>query len=1008
MANPPKTIDLSGYSTPASGPPETIPLAPTGQEKVLQNTPDDTDVTGTLKNLATSIIKGLPHIPHPLNPVFYDDLNQLTAYLARRIHSATSGIPMERLAAQANLRARQRGESGDVPAPLGDRVVAPILERTGEYKPTSDLGRIGSTAVQGASAMGPMGPLKGLISRILMGGGTGAAGETATEYTGDPLYGIAASSMVPKAASSANKVIQPRIAPYLPGRAQSTADARLLANTRDPQAALAKLNQNQTIIPGSEPSTAEATMDPGHIIADKLAKTRSTQYQQGAHERVTQQNTARRAAIDQNADASADPVEVSNQFRKYVDDVDAEHQARVDDLQTKATQRSKGIEGADLDETGKKLRADLAATQDAHYRRLGEAYDAIDPDKKLNVLATPVTDKVQEIINRPNRDLDIHSPLAEDAINKAAGLKNVVPFERLRALDTALTKLMAQARRIADPGYNDIVSLKGAVKDAFANAVENQVKYEADLVARGEMRPEDTFASKLAQQRDAFYADKERAASATAAGQDGSFRPGAVPPKTGATARPGAQAGGEGLSPNLEPDTAQRLAAVNRQYGEFRSLYGAEPLAGSLKTTGFKDQFKIPDAQVAAKAFPSGDAGYNATSRWLEANPEGLADIKSIAVGRLREMMKGETLTPDVLNAWRTKYAPALKAIDEASPGFSDNFNTAASTGRALNRAMEDQKAAVAEAQKGVASQFLKLNDPSDIIQEVGKVLNGPKSGLKMGEMIDRMQGNDAAMAGLRKAAVDWMLGRSGASNAGVTLADENILSFDAIDKLMSKSPDALRKLFGDEGFDYLQNVTRDMRRSQQVLSAQATPGSDTASKLFGKMLDEFEHHTTGGGGTVGEALNLAAAGEIMTGEPISALKIKMGQALWEKAQGFLDARRAAGNAEITRMMLEGLEKPEVAKVMLERAIDAQGKPNLAAFTKLYQLLGMTQQAEEGERRGRASGGSVSKIDYAAKAAQLVRMADKAKKAHAGETKSLLKYPDQLIAGALRLANQEV
>jgi hypothetical protein len=105
--------------------------------------------------------------------------------------------------------------------------------------------------------------------------------------------------------------------------------------------------------------------------------------------------------------------------------------------------------------------------------------------------------------------------------------------------------------------------------------------------------------------------------------------------------------------------------------------------------------------------------------------------------------------------------------------------------------------------------------------------------------------------------------------------------------------------------------------------------------------------------------------------------------------------------------MLEGLDKPEVAKLMLERAIDAKGQPNLAAFVKLAGLLGVTQQAEEGERKGRASGGKVG-IDYAAKAGQLLRMTEKHKKAHGKSTEGLLKYPDELISGALRLANQDV
>jgi hypothetical protein len=152
--------------------------------------------------------------------------------------------------------------------------------------------------------------------------------------------------------------------------------------------------------------------------------------------------------------------------------------------------------------------------------------------------------------------------------------------------------------------------------------------------------------------------------------------------------------------------------------------------------------------------------------------------------------------------------------------------------------------------------------------------------------------------------------------------------------------------------------------------------------------------------------MNLVAVGEAFAGEPMAAIKIKALQKVLEKAQGMLAHRRGEGLQEVTRLFMEGLDKPEVAKAMLERAMTPDGKPNPAAFAKLTSLLGMAQQAQEGERHGRATGGRISKIDHEAKATELLRIAEKAKKAHGQSTKSLLKYPDELISGALRLANQ--
>jgi hypothetical protein len=813
----PDFIPLAAGTKAPGGLPDFIP-AEKPDARPLANQPDETGVSGTLKNIGTSIIKGLPHVPSPANPVFASDLGELASYVMARGKAALTGKPIDQvLAEHADLMKKvQASKPSWLPSlspPSGEDVTKPILDKTGEYTPTTALGRAGSSAVQVATGMGP-GKLAGLGKRLLVGGLSGGVGETATEYTGDPLAGIVAGGAVPSAVAKAGSVAAKTARPYMPSQNQSRADELMLKNTRNPERAIADLAfQPKEIVPGSKASTAEVTMDPGHIIADKMAKAQSTEYQQTAKSRETAQNTARRGVVESLADPNADPVEVANAFRQHLSDVETDHAKTVADLDAKAKARSAGVTGMAAEDVGKSLREEVTAKDNWFKTYFKKAYDAIDPDGKLNVLAHPVVDKAIEILNRPNRDLEPESKLSQSALEKARGLDHVVSFDRLRTLDASLTKMMAEARRTSDPGYHDIVQLKGAVKDAFANAVENQVKYEADQVARGALHPEDTFAHKLRQQVESYYADKAQSAAATGTGEDGAVRSGGVSGASGTGGGPGTAGGGEGLPrPNLEPDTAQRLAAVNKEYGEYRSLYGAEPLAGALKTTGFKDQFKVPDAAVAAKAFPAGDGGYQATSRWLEGtgkSSQSLADVKAIAIARLRDMMKGDTVTPEALNAWRAKYAPALRAIDEASPGFTDSFNNAASTTRALNRALVDQKLAVADAQKGVAAKFLGLQDASDVTAMVGKALNAPNSGQQIGQLVDRVGKNPVALAGLKKAATDWLLGK--ASNAGVTQADEHVLSAPRLGNFVRDNPDAIRKLWGEDGLRYLKTVAGDM-----------------------------------------------------------------------------------------------------------------------------------------------------------------------------------------------------
>ncbi len=336
--------------------PDTRPLA---------NRPDDTDIGGTLKNFGTSIIKGLPHVPSVANPVFANDMQNLTEYLTMRAQSAITGKPMEEL--QKNVAAKKKWIESQRPswAPnasvtdsgySGEKAIAPILEKTGEYEPQSTAGKIGSSVVQAGASMGP-GAVKGIVQRVLTGGLAGGAGEAATEYTGDPLAGIVAGGAAPVGAGKVASVVRKSARPYLPSQRQGMADELMLQNTRDPKTAIEKLSEPNTDV--SKPSTAEVTMDEGHVIADKLAKARSSEYQQQAKTRESGQNTARRGVISSLANPNADPVAVSDAFRKFSSDVEAEHAKTVGDLETKAKQNAAGIQGADMNDVGGGLREQI-------------------------------------------------------------------------------------------------------------------------------------------------------------------------------------------------------------------------------------------------------------------------------------------------------------------------------------------------------------------------------------------------------------------------------------------------------------------------------------------------------------------------------------------------------------------------------------------------------------------------------------------------------------------------
>ena len=86
--------------------------------------------------------------------------------------------------------------------PSPDDVSAPILARTGEYKPTSEVGRLAQAGTEAAlSSLGPgMGAAKAGIGTVLKRAATmapanfaaGAASQGAVDATGSPLAGLVA------------------------------------------------------------------------------------------------------------------------------------------------------------------------------------------------------------------------------------------------------------------------------------------------------------------------------------------------------------------------------------------------------------------------------------------------------------------------------------------------------------------------------------------------------------------------------------------------------------------------------------------------------------------------------------------------------------------------------------------------------------------------------------------------------------------------------------------------
>jgi len=229
------------------------------EKGVLSNSSNENAVSGALKGAATGAIRGLGNAVG-----FAQNANNLVDYLTSRAESKITGRSLDEINAKraeqdAALKAdtstlgRIRNATNPLNVlPKPEDISGPILNKTGEYEPTSALGRAAQSGVEavttafgpggvGARLANPMGvaarlPVTGAtmpafgnavgtvaraIPDIALGGG---AAQAVTEATGDPLWGMAAGIAAPAAVGRVRNALGGSVDPERAAVAQRARD----------------------------------------------------------------------------------------------------------------------------------------------------------------------------------------------------------------------------------------------------------------------------------------------------------------------------------------------------------------------------------------------------------------------------------------------------------------------------------------------------------------------------------------------------------------------------------------------------------------------------------------------------------------------------------------------------------------------------------------------------------------------------------------------------------------
>ena len=169
-----------------------------------------------------------------------------------------------------------------------------------------------------------------------------------------------------------------------------------------------------------------------------------------------------------------------------------------------------------------------------------------------------------------------------------------------------------------------------------------------------------------------------------------------------------------GLTPNFGPEAAGRLRAANAAYAEYAKTYKNPTVGPGLRTVGYSGQYQRGDAAFIKGAVKPGPEGYENARAYLRAaqnDPDAVEAMHDAVLNPLRRAALGPGfLPPQALKNWRDSYGPALRALDEVTPGFSRRLDDAGKATQELLDMGAEHKAAVATARGEAARQAIVDN----------------------------------------------------------------------------------------------------------------------------------------------------------------------------------------------------------------------------------------------------------------------------------------------------------
>ena len=269
----------------------------------------------------------------------------------------------------------------------------------------------------------------------------------------------------------------------------------------------------------------------------------------------------------------------------------------------------------------------------------------------------------------------------------------------------------------------------------------------------------------------------------------------------------------------------------------------------------------------------------------------------------------------NVADRAQSKALLAERASDDAALNAQSKAATAAGISQARGVAKEARATPAGQ----FAAQGGDRIAPAEVENAVGNLLKTGTSGAtRMKSLVDSVSSNPDALAGLRKAGVDWIIRTH--QTADGSLSGAKFIDF------IKNNRDVLGELYPDHQISMFAAISRDIEANAKWRTETAIKGgSDTAKNvkpMIERALDQGRRHIS---------IMAAATAGFLTGGLKGAAA---GASLY-----LLNSLHEAGIRRIDDLYREALLNPEVAKLLISKM------PETAEGSRLKQLVGLIRRS---------------------------------------------------------------